>query len=213
MWYDFLKRVIDVIGASVFLVLTSPIFLFIAIAIKIDSEGPVFADIPERVGKEGKVFRMFKFRSMVQKAHDVLRTEPNFKKLYEQYKRNNFKIRTDEDPRITKIGRFIRKTSLDELPQLINILKGEMSLVGPRAFHTDELAQQQRRFPQTKKLIKTLLAVKPGLTGPWQVSGRSSVDFPERVKLDAAYARQKSLLADFKIILKTIPAVIRGEGN
>jgi lipopolysaccharide/colanic/teichoic acid biosynthesis glycosyltransferase len=150
---------------------------------------------------------------MLEGAHTLLRKDPEFKKLYKRYKKNSFKIKTDVDPRVTRVGRFLRRTSLDELPQLINILKGEMSLVGPRAFHTDELAQQQRRFPQTKKLIKTLLAVKPGLTGPWQVSGRSSVDFPERVKLDATYARQKSLLADFKIILKTIPAVIRGEGN
>jgi len=165
------------------------------------------------VGKDGRVFKMYKFRSMVQKAHTILKSNPDFKNLYERYKKSNFKIRTDEDPRITRVGKFIRKTSLDELPQLINILLGEMSWVGPRAFHADELRQQQRRFPKNKKLVEASLTVKPGLTGPWQVAGRSAIDFPERVELDAAYAQKRSILADFKILLKTIPAIFRGEGN
>ena len=213
MWYFFAKRVVDVALSLVGLVLAAPLFLIIAVAIKLNSPGPVFADAPQRAGKDGKVFRMCKFRSMVEKAHVILQKNQSFQKLYEKYKKNSFKIRTDEDPRITWVGKFIRKTSLDELPQLINILKGEMSLVGPRAFHTDELEKQQKRFPGTKKLVESSLTVKPGLTGPWQVAGRSAIPFPERVELDAIYARQKSIITDFKILLKTIPAVLKGEGN
>ena len=213
MWYFFVKRVIDIALALLGLVLAAPLFLIIVAAIKLDSPGPVFADAPERVGKRGKVFRMYKFRSMIKDAHSLLQSDPNFKKLYEQYKKNSFKISTDKDPRITKVGRFIRKTSLDELPQLLNILKGEMSLIGPRAFHADELKEQQKRFPHTKKWVQALLTIKPGLTGPWQVLGRSAIDFPDRVKLDAEYAEKRSILKDLKILLKTIPAVLKGEGN
>ncbi|OGY30516.1 MAG: multidrug MFS transporter, partial [Candidatus Woykebacteria bacterium RIFCSPLOWO2_01_FULL_41_12] len=207
MNYFLVKRFLDVVGASVGLILFSPIFLLVALFIKLNSRGPMFADIPSRVGAGGKTFKMYKFRSMIVNAHDVLRKDPKYKQLYEQYKKSNFKVSTDQDPRITKVGRFIRKTSLDELPQFINILKGDMSLVGPRAFHGDELEEQQQRYPETRKLVVELLGVKPGLTGPWQVSGRSSVDFPERVKLDADYAKSNSVINDIKIILKTIPAV------
>ena len=213
MNYFLAKRFLDIIGASVGLVLFSPIFLIVAVFIKLDSKGPIFADIPSRVGAGGKVFKMYKFRSMMANAHEVLRTDPKYKNLYEQYKKSNFKVSTDQDPRITRVGRFIRKTSLDELPQLINILRGDMSLVGPRAFHVDELEDQQKKHLGTSKFVLQLLKVKPGLTGPWQVSGRSSVDFPERVKLDADYAKSKSVINDIKIILKTIPAVLKGEGN
>lgn len=211
MWYFAIKRVIDILGSLFGLVLTAPLFLAVAAAIKLDSSGPVFADTPQRVGKGGRVFKMYKFRSMIKDAHLLLRKDPKFKKLYEQYKNNDFKVGTDEDPRITRIGRFIRKTSLDELPQLANILRGEMSLVGPRAFHVDELAEQQKRFPNSKKNVGKALSVKPGLTGPWQVSGRSSIDFPDRIKLDAAYAQSRSILTDLIILVKTIPAVLGGE--
>lgn len=213
MWYFFVKRVADIKLALLGLVLAAPIFLLIAVAIKLSSPGPVFADTPERVGKDGKVFKMYKFRSMIKGAHRLLCSNPKFKKYYARYRENGFKIRTDEDPRITTVGRFIRKTSLDELPQLLNILKGEMSLIGPRAFHTDELAEQTKQFPKTKKFVDMLLKIKPGLTGPWQVSGRSAIPFPERVKLDAEYVQQRSIITDFKILLKTIPAVFKGEGN
>lgn len=213
MWYPFVKRVIDITGALVGLAIAVPLFLITAVVIKLSSPGPIFADIPERVGKDGVVFKMFKFRSMIKAAHSLLRSDSKFKKFYEQYKKNNFKIKTDHDPRITGVGRFLRKTSLDELPQLFNVLKGNMSLVGPRAFHTDEIKEQQKRFPETESFVKRLLTVKPGLTGPWQVSGRSSVDFPDRVRLDAYYAENKSFLVDLKILLKTISAIFKGEGN
>jgi lipopolysaccharide/colanic/teichoic acid biosynthesis glycosyltransferase len=211
--YPFFKRLVDIFGALFGLILFSPLFLMIALALKINSSGPVFAENQMRMGKGGKVFRMFKFRSMIQNAYDVLKSDPGMKKWYEEFKKSSFKISTDKDPRITKIGKWMRKTSLDELPQFINILLGEMSLVGPRAFHIDEIEDQQKRFPDSRQYVDKLLKVKPGLTGLWQVSGRSGVDFPERVKIEAEYAEKKSFWLDFKIILKTVPAVLKGEGN
>src|SRR3990167_2184251 len=162
MHYFFTKRAIDVVGALLGLIFTAPLFLVIAVAIKLNSPGPVFADSQERIGKGRKVFRMYKFRSMIKNAYEVLKSDPKLKSLYYEYKRNSFKIKTDKDQRITAVGKIIRKTSLDELPQLINILKGDMSLVGPRAFHVDEVEEQQKRFPGSKKYIETALTVKPG---------------------------------------------------
>lgn len=182
----------------------------VALAIKLDSVGPILADTPMRVGKNGKLFRMYKFRSMIANAHDILRTDPKFKSLYEEYKRSNFKL--TKDPRITMVGKFIRKYSLDELPQLVNVLKGEMSLVGPRAYYPDELDQQQKNFPESQKFVKIILSGKPGVTGLWQVTGRSEIDFEKRVRMDAIYVSKKSIFHDLWIILKTFPAVISGKG-
>lgn len=210
MIYDFLKRLIDIV-CSIFLgILFLPICILTAIAIKIETSGPVFADTPERVGKGGKPFKIFKFRSMVQNAHILLRADPKFKKLYEQYKRNSYKLK--EDPRVTKVGRFIRKHSIDEVPQLINILKGEMSLVGPRPYYFDELKNQQKKYPKTKELAKKVLKVKPGITGAWQVSGRSEVNFDKRIQMDAGYAERRSIWFDILILLKTPWVMISGKG-
>lgn len=188
----------------------SPVFLLVTIAIKLGSKGPVLADTPMRVGKRGKLFKMYKFRSMIANAHEILRTDPRFKKFYEEYKKSNYKL--SKDPRITKVGKFIRKFSLDELPQFLNVLKGEMSLVGPRAYYPDELTEQQKNYPESKKFVKIILSGKPGVTGLWQVTGRSEIDFEKRVKMDATYVKKKSILYDFWILLKTIPAVISGKG-
>jgi len=210
MFYDLVKRLIDIVGATLGIILLSPIFIIVAIAIKLDSQGPILADIPQRVGSNGNIFKMYKFRSMIRNAHNLLRRDPKFKKLYEEYIKNSYKL--EDDPRITKIGKFLRKTSVDELPQLVNVLKGEMSLVGPRAYYPDELETQTQRFPRTKQYISTLLAVKPGITGPWQVSGRSKIDFEQRVRMDASYAIKRSLMYDLRIMFRTIPAVFKGEG-
>lgn len=204
------KRAIDIIGASILLLLFFPVCAFIAILIKIDSTGPILADTPERVGKDGKFFKMYKFRSMINKAHDILRKDPGYKNLYEQYKRNSYKLK--EDPRVTIIGRFIRKHSLDEIPQLINILKGDMSLVGPRAYYPDELQNQQKKYPHTRDMVKEVLSIKPGITGYWQVSGRSEVNFDKRIAMDRDYVRRRSLWYDLKILLKTPWAMISGKG-
>lgn len=208
--YDFSKRILDVIGSIIGLIVLLPIFLLVAISIRLDSEGPFLADTPMRVGKRGKLFKMYKFRSMIANAHKLLRTDPRFKNLYEEYKMSNYKL--TKDPRITRFGKFIRKYSLDEMPQLINVLKGEMSLVGPRAYYPDELNEQQKNYPETRKYVEIILSGKPGVTGAWQVSGRSDINFDKRVKMDAEYVQKRSILYDFWIMLKTIPAVVSGRG-
>ena len=210
MFYDFVKRTIDIAGALVGLSILAAFFPFVAIAIKTSSPGPVIADVPKRSGKDGKSFKMYKFRSMIKDAHLLLQSDPKFKKLFAEYKKNSYKL--SHDPRVTPVGHFIRKTSIDELPQFLNVLKGEMSLVGPRAYYPDELVNQQKAFPETKKYVRTLLTAKPGMTGTWQVSGRSDISFEKRVKLDANYATKRSILYDLRIIILTFPALLSQKG-
>jgi len=206
-FYDLAKRGIDIATAIACLILFSPIMLVTAVYIKLISPGPVFADIPERVGKDSKKFRMYKFRSMIANAHDYLLQHPD---LYAEYKRNSYKL--ENDPRVIRGGNFIRKTSIDELPQFINILKGDMSLVGPRAYFPFELRDQQKVFPESRPYVEQLLKIKPGLTGPWQVGGRSQINFVERAKMDAGYATRRSILYDLHITLKTPLAVLQAKG-
>ncbi|MBI3576595.1 sugar transferase [Candidatus Gottesmanbacteria bacterium] len=210
MFYDTLKRIIDTIGALLLLVFFAPFCLLTACAIRLDSHGPVLADTPERVGQKGKRFKLYKFRSMVMNAHKKLRTDPRLKQLYQQYKRNSYKLK--EDPRVTRVGRFIRKHSIDEIPQLLNVLRGDMSLVGPRPYYPDELVEQQRKYPHTKDLVGVVLSAKPGITGHWQVSGRSEVNFDKRIKMDADYVKKRSVLFDLVILLKSPWAMISGKG-
>lgn len=212
MLYDFTKRFMDIVLSLVGIIALSPVLILTSLAIKLDSPGPVLADTPKRVGKNGKLFRMYKFRSMFVGAHDILHNDPKYKELLEKYKKNSYKLDMDEDPRITRIGKFIRITSLDELPQLLNILKGEMSIIGPRAYYPFELEEQQIKYPSSRKYVKVILSGKPGLSGVWQVSGRSEINFDKRVEMDAYYVQRKSLLYDIYIILKTIPAVLTGRG-
>ena len=210
MLYKISKWTIDIFGSLIILLLFSPIIIATAIAIEFSSSGPILADIPKRVGKNGKLFRLYKFRSMIVNAHRLLKTDPKFKKLYQDYKKFSFKLY--KDPRITKIGKLIRRYSIDELPQLVNVLRGEMSLVGPRAYYPDELEEQQRRYPQTKELVREVLSIRPGITGYWQVTGRSEINFDKRIEMDAYYARKKSILFDILIILKTPWAMLSGKG-
>lgn len=210
MWYQIIKRTIDVIGATFLLVLFSPVMITTAILIKFTSEGPIFADTPKRVGIGGKKFYAYKFRSMIINAHELLKSDPKYQKLREEYKRSSYKLH--HDPRITKIGKFIRKHSIDEMPQFMNVLKGEMSIVGPRPYYVDELEEQQKKYPETKKLVQEMMQVKPGITGYWQVSGRSDVNFDKRIEMDAYYARKKSILLDTLILLKTPWVMITGTG-
>lgn len=192
------------------LIIFYPICLLTLIAIKLDSKGPILADVPERVGQDGKKFKMYKFRSMIVNAHYLLRTDPKFTELLEEYKKGSYKLKSD--PRITRVGKFIRKHSLDEIPQLINVIKGDMSLVGPRAYYPDELENQQKKYPETQKLVKKVLSVKPGVTGLWQVSGRSEINFDKRIAIDANYVDDISLFNDINIILKTPLVMISGKG-
>ena len=213
--YDVFKRTIDVIGSVILLVLFSPILLITAIAIKLSSPGPVFVEKTNRhmrrLGKNAKVFRLYKFRSMPVKADILEKTNPKYKSAYiEKHTSGNYK--PTNDPRVTKVGRFIRKHSIDEMPQLINVLRGEMSIVGPRPYLQEELEEQQGKFPGTEKYVKEMSTVKPGITGYWQVNGRIDVNFDKRIKMDAFYARKKSMLFDVLIVLKTPWVMFAGKG-
>lgn len=215
MNYETAKRVIDLVGAAIFIVVFSPVMLTTAIVIKLTSSGPVLVEKTnahmKRVGKKGKIFRLYKFRSMMVKADKLLKTDPKFKDAYiERHTKGNYKIMND--PRVTKIGKFIRKYSIDEMPQLFNVVKGEMSIVGPRPYLPDELEEQQAKYPGTDKFVKEVHNVKPGITGFWQVSGRSDINFDKRIEMDAYYARKKSLILDVLILMKTPWAMISGKG-
>lgn len=205
-----LKRLMDVVLSLFLLIIFSPICLITAVLIKITSPGPIFADVPERVGKDTRRFRMYKFRSMINNAHTMLRTDPKLAQLYAEYKKGSYKLQND--PRVTKFGTIIRKHSIDEIPQILNVLKGQMSLVGPRAYYKDELEEQQKKYPQTRKLVNKVLSVQPGITGLWQVSGRSEINFDKRIALDALYVDNLSLWNDLKIIFRTPWIMITGKG-
>ena len=209
IYRKYIKRIIDILGSLLGIVLFSPIMILTSIWIKIVSpNGPVLADIPNRVGKDKKPFRFYKFRSMYPNAHELLKKDAE---LYDKYVKNNYKLSADEDPRLIKGGKFLRKSSIDETPQFFNVLKGEMSIVGPRAYYFDEIENQLKRFPEAKKYIDEVMKIKPGITGLWQVSGRSDIGFVDRVKLDAEYAKKMSLLYDLMIILKTPYIVLTGK--
>lgn len=213
MLYHFVKRLIDIVAAVILGVLFLPIWIIIPLLLKLDSPGPVFYK-PERVGLNGRLFGMYKFRSMKmfeiagEVVHAVEFWEHN-PELYEKYKKSGWKLELHEDPRITKLGRVLRQTSIDEMPQVLNVLRGEMSLVGPRAYVEPELEDAQARYGgKISELIKESLSVKPGMTGPWQVSGRNEIPWNQRVAIDADYARRRSILYDIYIILKTPFAMI-----
>lgn len=205
----FIKRSIDIGASLLVLVFGFPFYLLLALFIKLTSEGPVLY-VQERVGLNGKKFRMLKFRTMTNGNND--QTHRNFAKDFINGQSSDangkdsgvFKI--VDDPRVTSIGKFLRRTSLDELPQFLNVLKGEMTLVGPRPPLTYELDHYQEWH-------KLRLSVKPGLTGLWQVSGRSTVAFDEMVALDLHYIENWSLLLDVKIILRTVPVMLYGTGG
>lgn len=197
--YLFLKRTMDILGSGIGLMLLSPIFILVALAIKVeDPKGKIFF-AQERCGKNNKLFKMYKFRSMVSNAEELLD-----ELMYENEMDGPvFKIK--EDPRITKVGKFIRKTSIDELPQLYNILMGDMSIVGPRPAIPHEVAEYN-------DYQKQRLLVKPGLTCIWQVSGRNSIGFDEWVDMDLEYIEKRNLWMDIKLIFKTV-GVLFGDEN
>ncbi|MFP4693538.1 MAG: sugar transferase [Halothece sp.] len=191
------KRIIDILGALVGLTITVTLYPFLAIIIYLDDPGPIFFT-QIRVGLKGKTFRIWKFRSMIADAEKLKSLVTN--------EAEGFIFKNENDPRVTKVGKFLRKTSLDELPQFFNVLKGDMSLVGTRPPTSDEVSQYLPHHFQR-------LDVKPGLTGEWQVNGRSTVkDFEEVVKMDVAYQQKWSLVYDLKLILRTIQIVITKQG-
>lgn len=204
------KRIVDILLGSLLSLFFLPVCVIVALLIKLDSSGPIFADTPSRVGKNGRKFKMFKFRSMIKNAHQMLREDPKFKALYQEYKKSSYKLYND--PRVTKFGKFIRKYSLDEVPQFLNVIRGDMSLVGPRAYYPDEIKDQLKKHPKAKQFLDTAIKVKPGITGFWQVYGRSEVHFDKRIKMDAEYVKNISLWYDILIIIKTPYAMISGKG-
>ncbi len=210
MYKNYFKRVIDIMLALILLIVFIVPCIIVAIAIKLDDGGPIFADAPKRVGQKGKLFKMMKFRSMIVNAHTIIRTDPKYKELYEKFKSNSFKL--NDDPRVTVVGRWIRKYSLDEVPQIINVLLGQMSVIGPRAYYQDELDHQAVKYPEVRGEISKVLAIKPGITGLWQVSGRSEVNFDKRILIDAKYVDKISFFSDISILLRTPLVMISGRG-
>lgn len=197
--YEFFKRAMDIVCSGLALLILLPLFLILAIAVRSDG-GPAFYT-QERVGKDGKLFRIFKFRSMCMNAD----SPEMLAKLAALNEMDGPAFKIKNDPRITKVGRFIRRTSLDELPQLINIFIGDMTIVGPRPPLVSEV--EQYTDYQRQRLL-----VKQGLTCYWQCSGRNNINFQEWVELDLKYIRERSFWTDIKIIFKTIPAVLSGDG-
>lgn len=189
--------------------------LIVAIIQKLTNPGPVLVENGnwhmQRMGKNGKIFRLLKFRSMMVSADRLEKTDPKYRSVYLQ-KRKDGSWKPKNDPRITPLGKFIRKYSIDEMPQFFNVLKGDMSLVGPRPYLEEELKEQMKKYPGTEKYVKEMLTVKPGITGYWQVTGRSNVNFDKRVVMDAYYAKKKSLLFDIIIMLKTPWAMVTAKG-
>lgn len=196
--YEVIKRVIDVVCSFLGVLVLSPLFIIIAIIIKSTSKGPVFFS-QKRVGKNGREFDMYKFRSMVVNAEELK------EKLAAQNEMSGPMFKMKDDPRVTKVGKFIRKTSIDELPQLWNVLKGDMSLVGPRPSLPKEVAQFE-------DWMYKRLEVKPGLTCYWQVSGRNNIDFEDWMKLDVKYVEERNPWIDIKLIFKTV-FVLFGDKN
>ncbi len=196
--YIFIKRMTDIIFSILGIIVFAPVMMIIAVAIKLDSKGAVIFS-QERVGLNGRLFKMYKFRSMVENAEDLL------DELKDKNEMTGPMFKMKEDPRVTRVGKFIRKTSLDELPQLFNVIKGEMSLVGPRP----NLPREVVKFTRKQKIK---LLAKPGLTCYWQVMGRSNVDFERWMELDIKYIEMRNTLLDFKLIFKTL-GVFFGDEN
>jgi len=200
--YNVIKRIFDFVLSLFAIIVLSPIFLVIAIIVRIDSKGPAFY-VQKRIGLNGKLFKIYKFRTMVvgadKKLRKYLEENPEALEEYEKYKKLN------DDPRTTKIGIFLRKTSLDELPQLINIIKGEMSIVGPRPYLLKEKKDMGTYYD-------SIITCKPGLTCIWQVSGRSNLSFQQRLDLDMEYLNKRSIKLDIILIFKTLYKIFKSEG-
>lgn len=197
--YINIKRVIDLFLSLVALILLLPLIGLIALVIKLDSDGPVFFK-HTRIGKDGKIIKIYKFRTMVTNAEELIKKFTP--EQLEEYKKN-FKL--ENDPRVTKVGKVLRKTSLDELPQLLNIIKGDLALIGPRPVVKDELEKYGDNASK-------FLSVTPGLTGNWAANGRSCTSYEDRMKMELWYVDNISLKTDIKIFFKTIIAVIKKEG-
>ena len=203
MSYQQSKRLLDLVVALVLTIIFFPIWLVVPIMILFDSGWPILFK-HKRVGKDGQDFFLYKFRSMVHGADDLLHKHDP--KLLEEFKNGDWKLAND--PRVTKLGRVLRSLTIDEFPQLYNVIKGEMSMVGPRAYLKKELDEQTKKYPETATYLDAIFSVKPGITGPWQTSGRNEIPFDQRAKMDAEYAKRHSMLEDIILLLKTPKAML-----
>lgn len=205
MNYQSLKRILDLFVATLLIFIFLPIWIIVPFFIYLTSPGPIFYK-HRRMGKGDTEFDMYKFRSMVVNADEILHKLD--KDLLKKFKEGDWKLEAKEDPRITKLGRVLRALTIDEFPQLLNVIKGEMSMVGPRAYLASELNEQMKKYPASKKGAKIVKSIKPGITGLWQVSGRNEVTFDKRIELDAEYVGKASLWTDISIMIKTPRAMI-----
>lgn len=206
MNYLYIKRLIDITITFTALIVLFPLMVIIGLLIRLSDGGRAIYS-QTRIGKSRRPFKIYKFRTMIEDADEILFRN---KDLYDQARSGAHKI--ENDPRVTTFGKFLRKYSLDELPQFFNVLTGEMSFVGPRAYRPDELQKYEDENPGDQTFLNALLSVKPGITGLWQVNGRSTVSFDERVRMEALYSQKISLMVDLLIILKTPWAVIKAKG-
>ncbi len=200
-----LKRALDIMVALFLSLVFLPVWIIVPLLIALSSPGPIIYR-HKRVGRGGRDFSMYKFRSMVIDADDILHNQD--KSLLKKFKKMDWKLEAKDDPRITPLGRVLRSLTIDEFPQLYNVLVGDMSMVGPRAYLHRELVEQVKKYPLTKNLMKIVLSAKPGITGLWQVSGRNEVTFDKRVGLDAEYIESMSFWNDLVILWKTPKAMI-----
>lgn len=203
MTYQQQKRILDITVALGLMVLFLPIWILVPLLIYLDSGFPIFFK-HKRVGLGGREFYLYKFRSMVPNADELLHKHNTV--LLKKFKENDWKIKND--PRITKLGKVLRSLTIDEFPQLLNVIIGEMSMVGPRAYVQREIDEQTKKYPETQKYKSLILSVKPGITGPWQTGGRNEVPFKVRAKMDAEYAQRQSLFEDITILFRTPKAMI-----
>ena len=212
MPYKIIKRFLDTILSLLLLVFFFPFFLLISFLIWLEDRNEVYVKDPLRIGLHGKEFHMYKFRTMIPNAHREILENPKYADLKKKWEENGNKLKIDEDVRITPVGRILRKTDLDELPQLVNVLIGQMSIVGPRPTYKDELERHLKDNPQDEKYLKDIFTVRPGITGLWQVSGRNKIPFGKRLKMDAEYAKKQNIFLDMKILLKTPYVVLTRKG-
>lgn len=205
--YPFFKRLFDLIFSLAFVTIFSPIYIIISLLIKFDSRGPVFY-VGKRLGKNGSHITIYKFRTMYvdaeERLEEMLKSNPEMKEEWNVFQK------LQDDPRCTTVGKFLRKTSLDEFPQFFNVLKGELSVVGPRPHYIYELEGKEES--PLKKYAHLVLSVKPGITGLWQISGRSHLSYEDRVELDSLYYKKQSFFYDLYVVLKTIPMVLASRG-
>jgi lipopolysaccharide/colanic/teichoic acid biosynthesis glycosyltransferase len=206
------KRILDITISFLAIIITSPVLLLSAFLIWLTDGKEVIVKEPLRIGLYGKEFKMFKFRTMIPDAHNKIQNDPDYQDLKDKWIERDGKLKISEDRRITWIGKILRKTDMDELPQFFNVLVGDMSLVGPRPMYHSEIVRYLGKFPDGKKYLKRIQRVRPGLTGVWQVSGRNEIRFKDRVILEAKYASNVNIKDDIKIFFKTPFVVLTRKG-